>query len=71
MGTAAAGGSVNDDLIARLKTLLRLRMEAEEGDGLGEEAEEAAVSSVRKKEISEVCTRHTLAPFYPLGSFQM
>ena len=40
----SASNSVNDDLIAQLKTLLRLRLEEEEQEG----------SKVRKKEISEV-----------------
>ena len=44
--------SVNDDLIAQLKTLLRLRLEEEKRE------EQKAENSVRKKEISEVRSRN-------------
>ena len=46
----AGSNSVNDDLIAQLKTLLRLRLEEEKKE---EEAEQEG-SFPRKKEISEV-----------------
>ena len=57
-----ASNSVNDDLIAQLKTLLRLRLE--------EEKEGQEGGTVRKKEISEVRRKKNVIHFISYRTFR-